>query len=186
MNTEEIRTNVLSGASAQDRYIILMNDTLQQQNREYIIRIKEAEDKLESIDDALGKAEVRAENLKGLLKNFHAMDSQLRQIGENQEKILATTRSVVSDYKKNAGRHLRYLQIIMSIFTAFYYEFCGFISTVPIAAFLIVVTAFQESTLYALRLPTCDEEEKICTDLREKIKATVRSQDYIYEFIEAQ
>lgn len=186
ISTEHIRSDVLSVASAQDRYIILMNDTLQERNREYIIRLKELEDKLESVDDSLGRAEARVENVKGLLKNFHAMDSQLREISSNQESMLINTRSTVAEYKKKAARHLRYLQMIMITFIAFYYEFCGFMSTVQVAAILIVVVAFQESNLCALQLPACEEEEKTCNDLREKIKITVRSQDYIYEFIELQ
>lgn len=175
---------VLAGASPQERYIILMNETLQQQNQEYMIKIKEMEEHVEEIDVSLGKAEMRAGNLKGLLKNFHAMDSQLREIGKNEGNIIEITRSSVKDFKSKAKRHLRYLQTLMVAFTAFCYEFFGFSTCLPVLCMMILIAVFQESTLAALLIPVCEEQERVCKDLKDKIKKTVKSQDYIYEFLD--
>lgn len=175
---------VLAGASPQERYIILMNETLQLQNQEYILKIKEMEDHVEEIDVSLGKAEIRANNMKGLLKNFHAMDSQLREIGKNEKNIIEITRSSVADFKSKARKHLRYLQVLMVAFSAFCYEFFGFTMCIPVLFMMILIAAFQESTLAALLLPACEEQETVCKELKDKIKKIVKSQDYIYEFLD--
>jgi hypothetical protein len=175
---------VLAGSSAQERYIILMNETLQVQNQEYMIKIKEMEDQVEESDISLGKAEMRANNLKGLLKNFHAMDSQLREIGKNQENIIEITRSSVADFKRKAKRHLRYLQFLMVAFSGFYYEFFGITTCFPVIFMLILIAVFQHSTLEAIILPTCEEQETVCKEIKENIKKTIKSQDYIYEFLD--
>ena len=40
IKTPSTESFVLAGSSAQERYIILMNETLQVQNQEYMIKIK--------------------------------------------------------------------------------------------------------------------------------------------------
>ena len=184
IKTPSSESFVLAGASPQEKYIILMNETLQVQNKEYMIKIKEMEDQFEETDISLGKAETRANNLKGLLKNFHAMDSQLREILKNEENIIEITRSSVADFKRKARKHLRYLEILMVAFSAFCYEFFGFTNCIPVLFMMILISAFQESTLTALLLPECEEQETICKEIKENIKKTVKSQDYIYEFLD--
>jgi len=175
---------VLSGASPQERYIILMNETLQKQNQEYIIKIKEIENQVEEADDCLGKAETRANNLKGLLKNFHAMDSQLREIDENQENIIEITRSSVNYFKNKTRKHLICLQTLIVAFIAFCYEFFDFNVCISVLFMMSLIVSFQEYTFANLLLPTCEDQEKICKELKDKIKKTVKSQDYIYEFLD--
>jgi hypothetical protein len=175
---------VLSGASPQERYIILMNETLQKQNQEYIIKIKDIENQVEEADDCFGKAETRANNLKGLLKNFHAMDSQLREIDENQENIIEITRSSVKDFKNKTRKHLIYLQTLIVAFIAFCYEFFDFNVCISVLFMMSLIVTFQEYTFANLLLPTCEDQEKVCNELKDKIKKTVKSQDYIYEFLD--
>ena len=175
---------VLSGASPQERYIILMNETLQKQNQEYIIKIKDIENQVEEADDCFGKAEARANNLKGLLKNFHAMDSQLREIDENQENIIEITRSSVKDFKNKTRKHLIYLQTLIVAFIAFCYEFFDFNVCISVLIMMSLIVTFQEYTFSNLLLPTCEDQETVCKELKDKIKKTVKSQDYIYEFLD--
>jgi hypothetical protein len=47
-----------------------------------------------------------------------------------------------------------------------------------------LIVTFQEYTFANLLLPICEAEEKICKELKDKIKKTVKSQDYIYEFLD--
>jgi len=142
-----IDADVLSSASPLERYIILMNNTLREQNEEHLITIKSMENNLDELYESLSKAESRAENLHGLLTNLHENEAKLREMSENDAKVIETTRSDLRNYKIKAKTHLRYLQIIMVVFSAFYYEFHGFNTFTPVAAMLFVIAAFQESTL---------------------------------------
>ena len=136
-----------SGASSSERYIILMNNTLQERNKEHLLTIKKMEINLEELYESLSKAESRVENLNGLLTDLHQTESNLRELSEKDSKVIETTRTELRKYKIKAKTHLRYLQIIMIVFSSFYYEFHGFNTFAPIAMMLIVIAAFQESTL---------------------------------------
>jgi DNA repair exonuclease SbcCD ATPase subunit len=137
----------VSGASSSERYIILMNNTLQERNKEHLLTIKKMEINLEDLYESLSKAESRVENLNGLLTDLHQNEADLRELSEKDAKVIETTRYELRNYKIKAKTHLRYLQIIMIVFSSFYYEFHGFNTFAPIAMMLIVIAAFQESTL---------------------------------------
>lgn len=186
LKDSDIENSVLSGSSAQERYIILMNETLQFQNQENIIKIRDLEEQVVVFENEIGRSEARASNLKGLLKNFHEMDSQLREVAENQAKVAENIRSGILQFKKKSLRHLRALQTIMIAFVAFSYEFMCFYDFLPILLIMIVIAAFQESNLSALQIADCQEHEEKIKELNEKIKITVKSQDYIYEFLDDQ
>jgi chromosome segregation ATPase len=134
----------ISGASSSERYIILMNNTLQERNKEHLLTIKKMEINLEELYKSLSKAESRVENLNCLVTDLQA---NLRELSEKDAKVIETTRTESRNYKIKAKTHLRYLQIIMIVFSSFYYEFHGFNTFAPIAMMLIVIAAFQESTL---------------------------------------
>jgi hypothetical protein len=186
LKDSDIESSVLSGSSAQERYIILMNETLQFQNQENILKIRELEEQVAVFENDIGRSEARATNLKGLLKNFHEMDSQLREVSENQAKVTENIRSGILQFKKKSLRHLRALQTIMIAFVAFSYEFMCFYDFLPILFIMIVIAAFQESNLSALQIADVQEHEQKIKELNEKIKITVKSQDYIYEFLDDQ
>jgi hypothetical protein len=137
----------ISGASSSERYIILMNNTLQELNKEHLLTIKKMEINLEELYESLSKSESRVENLNGLLADLHQTEANLRELSEKDAKVIETTRAELRNYKIKAKTHLRYLQIIMIVFSSFYYEFYGFNTFAPIAMMLIVIAAFQESTL---------------------------------------
>ena len=186
LKDSNIESSVLSGSSPQEKYIILMNESLQFQNQENILKIRELEEQVSVFENDIGRSEVRASNLKGLLKNFHEMDSQLREVAENQVKVVENTRSGIVQFKKKALNHLRVLQTIMIAFVAFSYEFMCFYDFLPILLIMILIAAFQESNLSALQIADCKEHEQKINELNEIIKKTVQSQDYIYEFLDVQ
>ena len=140
-------TETISGAPPVERYIILMNNTLRERNQEHILTIERMETNLDDLRESLTKAESRIETLNGLLTDLHETEANLRALSEKDAKVIETTRTDLRNYKIKAKTHLRYLQIIMIVFSAFYYEFHGFNTFTPVAAMLVVIAAFQESTL---------------------------------------
>ena len=137
----------ISGASPSERYIILMNNNLQEQNQGNLLTIKKMENNLDKLYESLSKSESRVENLNGLLTDLHRTEANLRELSEKDAKVIETTRTELRNYKIKAKTHLRYLQIIMIVFSSFYYEFYGFNTFAPVAMMLMVIAAFQESTL---------------------------------------
>ena len=72
----------------------------------------------------------------------------------------------------------------MILFSVFFYEYFDFNSTLPVVMLLIIISAFQESTISALQIPLCEDQETSCIELKDKIKKSIKSQDYIYTFLE--
>lgn len=124
-----------------------MNNTLQERNKEHLLTIKKMEINLEELYESLFKAESRIENINGLLTDLHQTEANLSEFSEKDAKVIEKTRTDIRNYKIKDKTHLKYLQIIMIVFSFFYYEFHGFNTFAPIAIMLIVIAAFQESTL---------------------------------------
>jgi len=145
MNTE-ILLESISEMSLSEKYIILMN-TLEEQNQTNLLKIEKMKINLEQLYESLFKAESRVENLNGLLTDLHQTEANLRELSVKDVKAIEKTRTEIRNYKIKAKTHLKYLHIIMIVFSFFYYEFHGFNTFAPIAMMLIVIAAFQESTL---------------------------------------
>ena len=165
------------GISMSESYIILMNNALQERNKQFIIKIKDTEEQLSRTTEL-------SNNMKKLIKIFEDIELSRKQISENKSKIINITRSNVKNYTNKAKNHLKYLQTLMILFSVFFYEYFDFNSTLPVVIILIIISAFQESTISALQLPLCEDQENYCCELKDKIKKSIQSRDYIYTFLE--
>jgi vacuolar-type H+-ATPase subunit H len=177
----ETENFVPTGSSMSESYIILMNNALQERNKQFIIKIKDMEEQLNKIEDFKQKTNYHANNIKKLVKNFQDIDSTRKEITENKSKIIYSTRSNIKDYTKKAKSHLKFLQTLMALFTAFFYEFFDFNCTLSVVIMFIIISAFQESTISNLQIPLCHEEENACVELKNKIK---KNTNYIYDLLE--
>jgi uncharacterized membrane protein len=173
----ESETRLSSDVSMSESYIILMNNALQERNKQFIIKIKDTEEQLSRTTEL-------SNNMKKLIKIFEDIESARKKICENKSKIINITRSNVKNYTNKAKHHLKYLQTLMILFSVFFYEYFDFNSAFPVVMLLIIISAFQESTISALQLPLCEDEENSCFELKDKIKKSIKSQDYIYTFLE--
>ena len=120
------------------------SNTLLELNQQYVNKIKTVEHNLRELYECLSKAEERSEYLTILVK-------KLEEINNKDSKMIEDTRTNFYEYNKKARRHLRYLQTIILIFIAYFYEFYCFDIFMPIAFMMIVITAFQESTLDGMK-----------------------------------
>ena len=149
IDTDQL-SNILSNSSSHERYIILMNNTLLERNQQHVHKINSLEHKLDELHECLCKSEERSEYLNILVK-------KLENINNKDSKNIQVTHDNLYQYNKKARRHLRYLQTIIMVFVAFFYEFYSFDIFMPIAVMMIVITAFQESTLDGMKRITINE-----------------------------
>jgi len=119
-------------------------NTLLELNQQYVNKIKMIEDNLSDLYECLSKAEERSEYLTILVK-------KLEEINNKDSKMIEDISTNFYEYNKKARRHLRYLQTIILIFIAYFYEFYCFDIFMPIVFMMIVITAFQESTLDGMK-----------------------------------
>lgn len=186
LNTAERRENILKESSAEQKYILLQNEDLNAKNLDLLVRINLLENSALEHEEEQSRAESRANNLKGLLKNFHEMEKMRKEISKYQRLVIHECRTDVGMFKKHATRHLRYLEVCSILFTTFCYEYYEFIYFLPIFCLVLVMVAFQESTLANLPSLHYEKFDSKRKELEIKVEEIVKAQDYIYEFLDQQ
>ena len=186
LNNDGEEHPVLTKATPHEKYILLMNDTLQSRNEDNIADIKELEIKVEEMEEEVDRSDSRRRYLKGLLKNFHEMHKWNEEIAALQITINKKTAAYLYTYKRKAELHLRILHSILIVILGLCWEFHNFWVFTELLSLLLIIVAFQYSMLRNLAPPLCSQQKervkKITCDKAKVLKA----QDYIHEFIEAQ
>ena len=182
----EEKERVFANASSHEKYIILMNESLQSENRRLTIKITEQTQRVEELEGDEDRAEVRMNNVKGLLKNFNEMHKWDKEVSQKTAAMLSKTRDNVNGFKQKAVRHFYYLQGVLLCFLCLHIEMFSATESLSVGTILAIVVAFQISTLRNLVLPTFPTEEKRIKELLKELKTTLAAQDYIHEFIDQQ
>ena len=190
LNNKNIKEEVLSESSPYEKYIILMNDTLQNENRNHITKIKELEDKIEEMETELGSAEIRNNNIKGLLKNFHEIDKWRKEKSDIETEIIVKTWMNTRNFKKNTDHDSQLLLIFIILihafywyFSSFYYSFCLLLN---FGLMIIILKSYIEKLNKTLKLSNFSNKLKRIDEINEEITNTLKAQDYIHEFLDNQ
>lgn len=181
-NPSDRREAIMKESTPEQKYILLQNETLNAKNLDLLVRIN----LLESSAEEQSRAESRANNLKGLLKNFHEMDKIRKEANDCQRIIISNCRKDLAMFKNRATLHLRYLEVCFIFFIAFCYEYYEFVYFLPIFYMVLSVIAFQESTLANLPSFVYEKIDNNRIELEKKINEILNAQDYIYEFLDQQ
>jgi hypothetical protein len=177
---------LIEGANVHESYIILQNNTLHTQNRKLLEQVKVLETRLEELENIEDRADVRNNNLKGLLKNFHEMDKWRKEVEKNLKEIIKNSEMEVEFFRWRATRHLRIFESIVLCFLAICFETLELIPFINILSFAMIVISFQEATLGNIPLLIYEKEENRVKELTNEITKAVKAQDYIHEFLDQQ
>lgn len=183
--TNQEKENVLKDATPHEKYILLQNDTLHVQNRELTEENLSLSNKVDEMEEDIDRSQVRATNLKGLLKNLHEINKKYQTIESDYKNIVKKVRSDNYAFKYKATRHLRVFEALLFCFLVLCYENYSIIYFLPICCFVFVTIAFQESTLMNLPLFVYKEMDQIKDNIQD-IKDIEKAQDYLHEFIDNQ
>ena len=186
LNSKEKRDDVLGTATPQEKYIIIMNDSLNYKNKELECHIHDLEAQIEVFEEDTNRMEKGRTYMKGLLKNFVEIHNWYKTITEKQGNISTNRKFDFTKFKRKATKHLRYLQTVMILFLAVWYEYHKFIDFFPILSIFALIAAFQESTLWNLRFPEYIEDKNTISALMEEINKANAAQDYIHILIDEQ
>ena len=179
-------SSCLKGASAHERYIIIMNDNLQVRAEKQLSTIKELEARIETLEEEVDRSDTRRNYVKGLLKNFHEMHKWNEELAILECDMKKEIREFVKLYKHRAAWHLRMLHALFIVVLALGCEFAGVWDVAWLGSILSVIVAFQYSMLQNLSIPTCKTKEAKVKELNVQKKKVLEAQDYIHEFIESQ
>ena len=183
LRNEEQKSTIMNDLSAERKYIILQNDTLQAENREYSKKIKELENEIEELEIDSGKMEKSMTYIKGMLKNFVEVDRLYKKIEveqvELQAKINKNNKSKKYTYFTEM---IKYNLISILIFMiCFYFDtYLTFFSfTFDKLLFVYIFYEYNKS----LNLNTV-VTHSVIEEARNKINEIHKAQDYISELID--
>jgi hypothetical protein len=187
LKSDSDKKNVLSGASSHSKYIILMNETLQVENREMRTNIIEFENKLKESEEEEDRHDISKRYIKGLLKNLVEMEKMRSETAKLEKEIGKSALACHVLFKAKAIKHLRMLEAILFIVFGFIHEiefltnkqFCLYFITV------IFVVAFVENMIKAMIFPSNHDKNIRIDIINLEIKKITDAQDYLSEYIDS-
>jgi len=185
LGNDSTKNDILSSASPQEKYIILINDTLQSENRQHIDRVKELESQVEELEGDIERMEKGKACLKGMLNNFNEMNKMKTKVVKFETEIHQETTNHIKLFKHKATKQLRMLEAFMVCVLGICYEW-QFSNCYILVGVMMIFIADSESTLDNLIIPTFTEKENKLKELYSEIKEADKAQDYIHELIESQ
>ena len=186
LNDATKKKNVLDGADPHQKYIILMNDTLQADNKKCGQTIKCLQVRIEELENENEHLEKNHMYTKSLLKNFHEMNKWHKEISARRKSMIDGTQKYIHEYKHVMKWRLRYLQAFTVLFFALCYQCFPFLFFAPMASVITLLVLAHESYLRTLSIPTHKPDALLIKNILNEIKKTTAGQDYIYEFIDQQ
>lgn len=178
--------DVLNGASAHEKYIILMNETLQNKAIEDLCTIKDLETRVSELEEETDRVDSRRNYLKSLVKNFHEMHKMNEKLTHLQTQMKKETQDSVRAFKVRAAWHMRMLHCILVVVLGLNFEFNDITSSAVLGLVVINIIAFNYSLLANLELPPFSTREEQVIKINKEKKTINDAQDYIHEFIESQ
>lgn len=185
LGNDSVKNEILTGASPQEKYIILTNDTLQAENRQHVDRVKELESQVEDLEGDIERMEKGKACLKGMLNNFNEMNKMKTNVAKIETEIRQDTTNHISLFKHKATKQLRMLEAFMVCVLGICYEW-NFGNCYILAGVMMIFIADAESTIANLTIPTFSDKENKLNELQSEIKEADKAQDYIHELIESQ
>ena len=177
---------VLEGASAHERYIILMNDNLQHRVEKRLGTIKELEARVSELEDEVDRADTRRNYVKSLLKNFHEMHKMNEKLAIFEADMKKETQDFIKAYKARASWHIRILHAIFVVVLGLGWEFTDVGNASVLTCILATMVAFHHSMMQNLRIPLFTGREAEVKEINKEKKKILDAQDYIHEFIDSQ
>lgn len=186
-NDEQKTAIVPDNLTSERKYIILMNDTLQAENREYVKKITELENQIEELESDNGKLERCSTYIKGMLKNFVEADKLYKKLIKVQTAHTSGIKNNLKDYKKRLFIDFTKISLFSTLFSIFFFAVQ---LKVAIPTFLfymvdkLVVYGFVVYYMYRVISTGIDADIVEINELKKRIKEINKAQDYIHDLID--
>lgn len=180
LKNDKIENDVLHNASSYEKYIILMNETLQDENRKLQAQIKDNESKISEYEEDNENYDNSKRYTKGLLKNFIEIDRLRKKIHDIYDNRNFNNESKLKKLY-NYNRLFEYFIILLIAFlwkVEFFESFQLYFYVSTVFMYVYVIEVF----FYKMKTPT-EYNDKIF-ETEKEIKKISDSQDFLNEYID--
>jgi len=183
---DDVKNEVLKGSSNYEKYIILMNETLQAENKDLTLKIKKLEHENDQQEEDIDKFDVSKRYMISLLKNLVELEKFRDTIGKNRSEINSDITNILDRYRAKGQKHIYYLESLLVIIMSILFEIKFFNEyQFGLVSFLILFTiAFLQNMLNNLIIPKYIEKYDTINEIEGKIDAIKKTQDFLNEYIE--
>lgn len=184
--TDDVKNEVLKGTSAHEKYIIIQNQTLQQEHRDLCVQIKELELKVKELEDENETYDESKRYIRSLLKNLVELERFREKISDINQKIAENIKDTFQEYMKTQLRLFRFLQIVFTVIFSivFNIEIFDIFQFSIFFICVIISLVFTELLFYNFVIPKYENEMKDIEDLEVKIKQIHQTEDFLHKYIE--
>lgn len=182
LRDQDTKTRILSDLSAERKYIILQNDTLQAENKTLNSKINELENQIDELETDSGKMERSMTYIKGMLKNFVEVDKLYRIIDKEQTAMQFELIKIHKDTKFSFFIDLVKYKIISILL----FLICYLINTKPSYVTFFVLDNWLMIYIFLRKRWNGEvvKEPEVVKESRMKIGEIHKAQDYITDLID--
>jgi hypothetical protein len=119
---DDVKNEVLKGSSNYEKYIILMNETLQAENKDLTLKIKKLEYENDQQEEDIDKFDVSKRYMISLLKNLVELEKFRDTIGKNRSEINSDITNILDRYRTKGQKHIYYLESLLVIIMSILFE----------------------------------------------------------------
>ena len=180
-------TRVMENASSSEKYIILQNEILQKENRALRNSIKNLKTLNSEMEDQIDSNDQSKRYIKGLLKNLVELEKLRAEVQSKNTKMRSETHTIVSSFKENSEKHIKYLKTFIFIFFCILWEFhlLNIKHFITILSPTLICLAFIINMNSKLQLPSFETELESISQTEEEIKKITDAQDFLSEHIDS-
>jgi hypothetical protein len=179
---------ILKASSAYEKYIILMNETLQSEKIELVTNSINLTSKVEEIEEQNDKLDTSCRYLRGLLKNLVELEKMKSEVCFHNKKIINVYEKFYSTNLKTNTKFVRITEAIIVLLFALLHPVLLKHIQYSITLFFILLFNFyliEFKLIYNFKIPLCNQEKNIIKETELKIKKLKDGVDYLNEYIDS-
>ena len=183
---DNTKDNTLKDSTPYERYIILINESLQIENRKLSSEINELQGKIGQLEDENESYDNSKRYTRGLLKNLAELEKLHSQISNKHKLMFLDSRDYIHNYFKKYIYFFRLLECSLICFSAVIYHNNVFDSMqfLLFSIFFIFPIIFTEIIFNKFNLPKYTTEIETIKEIEDKIKKISDSQDFLSDYID--
>jgi hypothetical protein len=183
---DNTKDNTLKDSTPYERYIILMNETLQSENKKLSSQINDLEKNVTQLEEENENYDNSKRYTRGLLKNLVELEKMHLQISAKNKLMFLDTKDYISNYFKKYIYLFRMLECILICFSAVIYHNNVFdvIQFSLFSVFFIIPLIFTEMFFNKFDLPKYSKDIDAMKEIEDKIKKIKDSQDFLCDYID--
>jgi hypothetical protein len=186
LNSKDQTDHVLKEASSYEKYIILMNESLQIENKKLCKDISEKSHEMQNLEEEIERLESSKTYMRGFLNNIVILN---RLYKKNSDEYINIKKIYISHFKSKydySKKLCHYIQVVLMVLIALIYQI-NIINIYQIIFLTLLCSGFHmflNEIISYLLLPNIDNNMVNIKQNDSEILNINKGQDILHEYIE--